>query len=234
MLTKSTPPPYNGHRKRLRERLERDPETIADYELLELLLGLALVRKDTKPLAHILLSEFGNIRNVLDATPEELEAIEGVGPGVASLWRLIRELMARYHLAPLLDKTVLATPEAVVRVARAKLGNLAYEQSWLALVDAQNRLIRWELLRKGSISSIAVQPRDILEAALKHKASGIILAHNHPGGNPQPSMADIEITKLLQNLAPHLNLRFLDHLIITAGDCYSIVTETCFHPVEVK
>lgn len=212
----------SGHRARLRARLEREPQAVADYEVLELLLGLALLRKDTKLLAHELMGRFGGIRGVLDAREDELEQVKGFGPGLQALWRLLREVMARYAASPLREREVLASPEAVAEMARMRLGNFSHEESWLALVDAQNRLISWERLRRGSVSSVAIQPRDVLEAALKRGASGIILVHNHPGGSPHPSRADIELTGEIEKLAPCLALRFLDHVIVTAGDCYSI------------
>lgn len=212
----------SGHRARLRSRLEREPLAVADYEVMELFLGLAITRKDTRELAHELLDRFGGIRGALDARPDELLQVEGFGPGVLALWRLLRELMARYEQAPLRQREIMASPEAVARMARQRLANLAHEESWLALVDAQNRLVSWERLRRGSISSIQIQPRDVLEEALLHKASGIILVHNHPGGNPRPSAADINLTEELRKLAPHLGLRLLDHVIVTSDDCYSI------------
>lgn len=224
----------SGHRKRLRERLERDPQAVEDYEVLELLLGLSLVRKDTKPLAKALLARFGGMRGVLDARQEELEQTPGFGPGLLALWRLIREVMARYALAPILHREELCTPMAVANVARQRLGNMGLEESWLALVDAQNRLISWERLRKGSISSIAVSPRDVLEAALLRKASGIVLVHNHPGGNPAPSKADLDLTKRINELAPALGLRLLDHVIVTAGDCFSISSNKIIPAAEVN
>lgn len=223
-----------GHRQRLRERLECEPQSVRDYEVLELVLGLALIRRDTKALAHALLNRFGNIRAALDARPDELEQVEGFGPGLMALWRLLREVMTRYALAPLLSREDMASPEAVARVARQRLGNLPHEESWLALVDSQNRLISWERLRRGGISSIAIQPRDVLEAALLRKASGIILVHNHPGGSAKPSAADIELTDEIKNLAPRLGLRFLDHVIVTSGDCYSIAARRIIRQAEVN
>lgn len=212
----------SGHRERLRERLKRDPLAIADYEIMELLLGLGIPRKDTKLLARELLARFKSIRGALDARPDELQQISGFGPALMSLWRLVHEIMARYVASPLMEREVLASPEAVAAMARMRLANMACEESWLALVDAQNRMISWERLRTGGISAVAIQPRDILEPALLHRASGMILVHNHPGGSPFPSKADKDITKELEKLAPHLGLRFLDHVIVTAGDCYSI------------
>lgn len=211
-----------GHRKRLRARLENDPQSVADYEVMELALGLAITRRDTKALAKRLLARFGGIRGALDAREDELLQVPGFGPGLLSLWRLLREVMARYALAPLQEREVLASPQEVAKVARQRLGNYSHEESWIALVDAQNRLISWERLRKGGISSIALQPRDVLETALMRKASGIILVHNHPGGSARPSRPDLDLTAEIESLAPRLGLRLLDHVIITPGDCYSI------------
>lgn len=223
----------SGHRKRIRERLACEPQAVADYEIMELLLGLAITRKDTRVLAQALLHKFGSLRGALDARSEELEQIDGFGPGLTALWRLLREIMTRYALSPLAKKEVLASPEAVAQVAMTRLGNLGHEESWLALVDAQNRLISFERLRRGSVSSISLQPRDVLEVALLRKASGFILVHNHPGGNPRPSKPDLDLTEEIKNLAPHLDLRFLDHVIVTSGECYSIASCQLIRSQEV-
>lgn len=212
----------SGHRQRLRQRLENDPASVADYEVMELILGLSITRKDTKLLALRLMDRFGGIRGALDARPDELEQVPGFGAGLQAHWRLLRELLARYVASPLLKREVLASSEAVAKVARQRLSNMANEESWLALVDAQNHLISWERLRQGGVSSVAIQPRDVLELAIKRKASGIILVHNHPGGSSSPSSADLSLTRELEALAPRLGLRLLDHVIVTAGDCYSI------------
>ena len=218
----STPPTSLGHRERLRQRLELEPTAVADYEVLELLLGYGLTRKDTKPLAKDLIQTFGSIRGALDARPEELLQVPGFGPGLLALWRVLGETRARYAAADLRQKEVLATPEAVARMAQARLGTSPHEECWLALVDRRNRLMAWERLRRGGIVEVSIYPRDVLEAALLRKASGIILVHNHPGGNPGPSQEDRLLTEELQRLAPRMGLRFLDHVIVTDGDCYSI------------
>lgn len=217
-----------GHRERLREKLKTDPLSMADYEVLELVLGLAIARQDTKLLAKELLAKFGGLRGALDARQEDLLQVKGFGPALQSLWRLIREVMARHASAPLLKRQVLASSESVAAMARQRLANKANEELWLALVDAQNHMLNWSRLRQGGISFIAVEPRDVLTPALTGKASGIILVHNHPGGSPYPSSADLSLTQELQNLAPKLGLRFLDHLIITSGDCYSILQKKLF------
>ena len=224
----ATPPPHSGHRARVRARLEREPLAVEDYEVLELLLGYALLRRDTKPLARELLQRFGSIRGVLDARSDELLQTPGFGPGPAALWRLLRELMARYEAAPVRQRLALASPEAVARMARQRLGNSPYEECWLALVDQGNRLLAWERLRRGSIASVSIQPREVLEMALLHRANGIIMVHNHPGGNAMPSPSDMELTRELQELAARMGVRFLDHVIITEGECYSITRQRHF------
>ncbi|CAI3232799.1 RadC family protein [uncultured Desulfovibrio sp.] len=218
----SNPSSYLGHRARVRERLAHEATAVADYEVLELLLGYGLTRKDTKPLAKELLQRFGSIRGVLDARPDELLAVPGFGPGLLAFWQVLRETRARSVAAPVRRREVLATPEAVAQMAQARLAGCPHEECWLALVDQRNGLIAWERLRRGGVAEIPLYPRDVLEAALAHKAGGIILVHNHPGGHVLPSQADKLLTEELQRLAPRLGLRFLDHVIVTEGDCYSI------------
>lgn len=219
---KTTSQTNAGHRGRLRRRLETEPLSLADYEVLELALCYALPRRDTKALARELLHRFGDLAAALEASPEELQVLPGFGPALALYWLLLRELMARKELAPLRRRKELSSPTAVARLARTRLAGLAHEEAWLALLDAGNRLMAWERLRTGDPASVPLQPRDILTPALTRKANGIILVHNHPGGHATPSQADTTLTIELQQLAPHMGLRFLDHLILADGDCYSM------------
>ena len=175
----SSASPHSGHRSRLRQRLAREPLAVADYEILELLLGYGQPRKDTKPLA-------------------------------------------RHAAAPLLQGVEVATPQAVAEMARARLAGSQQEECWLAMVNAGNRLVAWERLRQGNVESVPLLPRDVLEPALRYKASGIILVHNHPGGQTRPSQPDLIFTNTVRELAVNMGLRFLDHVIVTDNGCYSI------------
>lgn len=215
--------PHAGHRKRLKARFAGAPHQMADYEALELLLGYALPRKDTKPLAKELLRRFGDMRGVLSARPDELCGVPGFGPGLELFWRLLRECLARYEEAPVRQRQVLATPEAVARMARTRLTGCSHEECWVALVDSGNHCIAWEMLMRGGVDAVPVRPRDVLEQALRYKASGIILVHNHPGGNDAPSAPDLSITRELQRLAAAMGIRFLDHVIVTETSCRSLV-----------
>jgi DNA repair protein RadC len=217
---------YQGHRKRLRDRLMQNPTALADYEILELLLAQVLLRKDTKALAKQLLNRFESLRGVLDARASELAAVAGFGPALTSFWVLLRESMARYAEGPLRKHEVLASPEAVANMARQRLSGKAHEEVWTAFVDSQNRLLSWELACSGSLDSSSIYPRDILERALLLKASGFIVVHNHPGGNTSASPADLAATLKLGESANACDIRFIDHIIVSDQGWYSVCRDT--------
>lgn len=214
---------YHGHRSRLRERLGKNPGDLADYEILELLLGQVLMRRDTKPLAKELLARFQTLRGVLDAKPAELSQLPGFGPGLLNYWLLLRETLARYAEAPLRKHEVLATPETVAGMARLRLAGQPHEEAWVAFVDNQNRLIAWERLAVGSVESASIYPREIMERALLKKASGFLLVHNHPGGRPSASQSDLEVTRRVLECAKVMEIRMLDHLIVSDQGWSSIM-----------
>ncbi|MBI5519834.1 MAG: DNA repair protein RadC [Desulfovibrio sp.] len=214
-------PHYLGHRQRLREKLAAEPKALADYELLELLLGQVLPRRDTKPLAKELLARFGSLRAVITARPEALREVPGFGEGLSAHWALLAEVFARLGEAPVREKQVFSGPEVVAEAARARIGHLGVEEFWVALVDTKNRLMAWERVGKGTVDEIPVYPREVLALALKHQASGVILAHNHPGGDPTPSVQDRDLTRRIAQSARELGLRVLDHLIVTESRHFS-------------
>lgn len=215
-------PHYHGHRKRLRERLRDASEKPADYEILEMMLGYALPRRDTKPLAKELLRRFKSLRGVFGARPEEYLDISGIGPGTLDFFVLMREFLTRYAEEPVRSRAALCTAEAVAAMARERLGHLAHEEIWLAFVDSRERLIMWEKAAKGTVDASTIYPRDVMERALALKAKGFIIVHNHPGGDPRPSGADLAITQHLLQAAQPLRIRFVDHVVVTDDACYSL------------
>ena len=214
--------PHAGHKARLRERFARAPQALPDYELLEMLLSCAVVRKDTKPLAKALLARFGSLRGVLDAHPEELRQMRGFGAGLDNLFRLLHEVMARYVSSPPRQRIRMTSPATVARIARVQLASCPHEECWAALLDSQNGLLGWERIGTGNAAHVPMTPRDALEVVLRSKATGFILAHNHPGGNAAPSAPDLELTQLLHKLCAGVGIRFLDHVIVTPSACYSL------------
>jgi len=211
-----------GHRERLRKRFLTDPPTLPDYELLELLLGYVLLRKDTKPLAKDLLKRFGSLKSALEAPPAELREQEGFGPALEAFWTVLRECNARTAEIPMKTKIRLDKPEQVVNMARKRLAGYRHEEIWGAFLDNQNCLIAWKCVSRGSGSQVFISSREVLGMALEYKATGIILVHNHPGGNVMPSPQDIDLTRNLARGAEHLAVRLLDHIIVTDEDSLSM------------
>ena len=224
----SNKPHYHGHRARLREKLSQESTQLADYEVLELLLGTVLLRKDTKPLAKELLTTFGSIHGVLSARSAELRNIKGFGPALEGYWQLIREVIARFVEAPVRERACITDTAHVAEMARARLGAKEVEEFWAAFLDNQNRLLVWERIASGTMNSAAVYPRNLLEQALIHKASALIIVHNHPGGNVTPSPADIAITRQIDASAKLLGIRLLDHVIVTDEAHYSLKKDGVF------
>lgn len=211
-----------GHRERLRKRFLHDSAGMEDYEILELLLGYALPRRDTRLLAKELLHRFGGIDGVLSATPEGLQSVSGVGPGVVNYFRLLRESQTRCVEAPVRRREAFCTPQAIMEFARLRLGSCPHEELWIATVDTGNRLISWERVYRGTVNASPLYPRDIVEVALRRKATGFFLVHNHPGGTARASRLDADVTRNLERIAKSLDIRFMDHIIVTESICCSL------------
>lgn len=211
-----------GHRGRLRERFLDNPEGLPEYEVLELLLGAVLRRGDTKPLAKDLLARFGSMRGVLDARIEELLTVHGFGPSLAAYWALLREVKARYTEGTVRDREVICGPAQVAEMGRARLVMLGHEEMWAAYLDSQIRLICFERVSKGTFESTSFHHRDVIGRAWELKALGIILVHNHPGGDPRPSGSDRKLTDVVRMAAESMGMQLHDHIIVTDNLCYSL------------
>ncbi len=214
-------PHYLGHRQRLKEKLLRDGRALADYEILELALAAVIPRRDTKPLAKLMITRFGSLKDVLMARADQLEAVSGIGPAVVSHWALMQELFARMGEARTRSGAPLSDPADVARAAMARIGSKGVEEFWAAFMDSKNRVIAWEQVSKGTVNATPVFPREIMATALRLEASALILAHNHPGGDPAPSMEDVALTQKIRETAMGLDIRVLDHIIVTDHDYYS-------------
>lgn len=159
---------------------------------------------------------------MLDARTQELAAVPGFGPALEAYWKLLREVMARYAEAPARWRVELCSPQAVAYWAKMRLAACDHEEFWVAYLDARHRLIMWEMASRGSVSTVPLYPRDLMERALALKASSLILVHNHPAGGEKPSTADRELTKKVQVAGEPLGIRLTDHVIVTDDTCYSI------------
>ena len=216
-------PHYHGHRQRLRHRfLQGGPGSLQDYELLELLLTYAIPRTDVKPLAKNLLKHFGSFPGVLDASPAALMEVTGVKEASATLLPLVKACAAHYLKDGVLKGPRISSLSALVDYCRTAMGGLQDEQFRVLFLNSQNELIAEEIVQEGTVNQTVVYPRKVLELALKHKATGLILVHNHPSGHLKPSAADLELTRALVKASQSLNLTVHDHLIISRQGYFSL------------
>ena len=214
-------PHYLGHRQRLKERLNREPVLLPDYEVLELLLAYGLPRKDTKQLAKDLLTEFKTMEGVLSARDSALLKVSGFGPGMLTFWKVLREVWARKQASDIEKREQINSPSKVAALATARLGTLASEEFWVILVDNKNRLLAFERVSQGTVDQTPVYPREVLSMAFTHKASGMMLVHNHPGGDPTPSSQDMDLTRRIAQVASDVGIRVLDHLVVAENRYFS-------------
>jgi DNA repair protein RadC len=223
-MDENASPHYLGHRQRLRARFLKDGlRGLADYEAVELLLTLAIPRRDVKPLAKALIGRFGNLRGLLDAREEELRAVPGLGEGTHLVLRLVRESAELYLRQSLEGREHLGEPERMAQLWQARLGAARHEVFEVAYLDAGGRLLREgiETLEEGGIDWAAISPRRVIEGALRRGAALLIVAHNHPGGTPHPSEHDKDVTAMLIRAAAAVEVRLLDHLIIAGSEVFS-------------
>jgi DNA repair protein RadC len=215
-----------GHRKRLKQKfLTAGIEAFHEYEVVELLLTCAIPRKDVKPLAKDLLREFGSLKGIVDAEIGDLEKISGVGTESAIVIKFIKEIAALYLKQKAKEKPQIACTSELLNFFRTAMGGKKDEEFCVIYLDAQNQIIEFETVQKGVANQAVVYPRQVLESALRRKASALILAHNHPSGHVRPSDADIRLTKTIQDAARMLDILVHDHIIIGENRFFSFREE---------
>lgn len=213
---------YLGHRQRLRERfLQASGDALPDYELLELILFAAKPRGDVKPLAKRLLKIFGTFDKVLYASEAELRKVEDVGDAVISALKTIRVASQRLLKSQVEDKPVIQSWTALMDYLRLTMGKNRIEQFRVLFLNNRHSLIADEVMQEGTVNHTPVYPREIVKRALEHSASAIILLHNHPSGDANPSKADIDMTKKIVEAAGTVGVSVHDHVIITEHGHYS-------------
>lgn len=206
---------FHGHRDRLRQRFrDGGDRALADYELLELLLFRLIPRRDTKPIAKALLARFGSLPEVLGAPVHLLTEVKGVGDSVATELKLTAAIAHRMLKGELKGRQVLASWTSVIEYCRAAMAFEAREQFRVLFLDKKNALIADEVQQTGTVDHTPVYPREVVKRALELSATALILVHNHPSGDPTPSRADIEMTKLIIDTARPLGITVHDHIII--------------------
>lgn len=211
----SAPSPHAGHRARLREKLlTRGHDALADYELLELILSIAIPRRDVKPLAKALIAEFGSFANVIHAELPRLEAITGMGETSIATVKAMQAATIRSTRDQVMNRPVLSGWKALVDYLKASTAYREREVLRVLYLDQKNLLIADEVVNEGTINHAPVYPREIMRHALTLGSTSIILCHNHPSGDPTPSRQDIAMTRDIVDVGRKLGVKVHDHVIV--------------------
>ncbi|MFZ0242851.1 MAG: DNA repair protein RadC [Desulfobacterales bacterium] len=221
---KKSEPHYVGHRARLRDRfLKSGIQGMADYEVVELLLTLAIPRKDVKEQAKRLIQKFGNLKGILDAPVEEMHMVEKIGTVTPVTLKIIRAAATIYLQQNAEGREILSDTATMGDFWRMKLGGLPNEVFQVGYLDSASRLLRdgVETLEEGTIDRANVYPRRMVESALRRGAATLVLAHNHPNGNVQHSEQDKLLTRGLVLAAEAVQSKIVDHLIVSVDDVFS-------------
>jgi DNA repair protein RadC len=207
--------PHAGHRARLRDKLlNRGQDALADYELLELILSIAIPRRDVKPLAKALMAEFGSLAEVIHAELPRLEAIKGMGETSIAALKVMQAATIRVTRDQVSDKPVLGGWDALVGYLKASTAYREREVFRVLYLDQKNVLIADEVVNEGTINHAPIYPREIMRHALTLGATSIILCHNHPSGDPTPSRQDIAVTRDIIDVGKKLGVKVHDHVIV--------------------
>ncbi|MCW5700754.1 MAG: DNA repair protein RadC [Rhodospirillales bacterium] len=208
-------PHYHSHRERVRQRfLDADPEKFSDYELLELLLFYSIERVDVKPLAKQLLGDFKTFGGVLAAPQNRLLKYPKIKDRTVAHFKAVRESVRRLLYSEIADRPVVTSWSQLLDYCRAAMVDEPVERFRILFLDRKNKIITDEVQQSGTVDHTPVYTREVVKRALELGATGLILVHNHPSGDPTPSRADIDMTREISDAAEKLGIQLYDHVIV--------------------
>jgi DNA repair protein RadC len=215
---------HKQHRERVRkEFLENGfSDSTSAHKFLELLLFYCIPRKDTNETAHLLLKEFGSLSGVLEAETSDLIKVKGIGENAAALIKLMLPLFRKYQSEKTAEKPKFTNMDDIFDFLIKKYIGYTSEVFMVTSFDNEGCMIACDKVSKGDTSSVGVPIRDIIQIVLKRNTSFVIISHNHTSGNALPSMADIEMTKILKTTLNQMGVKLLDHVIVVTDDCVSL------------
>jgi DNA repair protein RadC len=209
-----------GHRGRLRQKfLRAGLDGFLDYEIVELLLTLGTPRRDCKEPAKEALREFKSLGGVLEASPHDLQRIRGIGPHNVFGLKFVQEVSRRFLREKMMSRAFCRSSREVFDYLYHSLRDLRREIFKVLFLDAKNQILEEKTLFEGTVDSSAVYPREIIRDALRYEASALVFVHNHPSGDPEPSLCDKELTRDLVFAARVMQIKILDHIVI-GNNCY--------------
>lgn len=212
-----------GHRERLRKRFEKNGFSgFGEIEIIEYYLMLCIPRKDVKPIARLLFDKFGSFAEIIDQPVSKLEEINGIGEATAINIVALREIFGIYFTSKAKsNKERITKMSSLIEMLRAQIGHQQNEVLYAIFLNAKNEVLGLKTVGEGTVSQATAFPRKIVEEALKHKATSLILAHNHPSGVAEPSENDESITAEIQKALAIVNISLQDHIILASEDYYS-------------
>ncbi len=223
-----------GHRKRLRERFVKSGlKGFHDYEIIELLLTLGSPRKNCKPQAKEAIKRFKTLRGVLEATPEELQQIDGIGPHSVFGIKLAQEVAREFLREKIMDKPIFKSSQEIFDYLYHSMRDLKKERFKVIYLNSQNQIIEIVDLFEGTVNSSVISPREVTEGAIKYNATSLIFVHNHPSGDPAPSQNDKDVTRDLVYAGAIMRIRVLDHIIIGNNTYFSFAGEGLMEEYEL-
>ena len=215
-----------GHRARMRQRLlTAGPDALADHEMLEMILYIALPRRDTKPIARALLGRFRSFAAVVAAPVQELQAVDGMGEAAVAAVKLIQAACLRMMREEIAAEPIFSTWDRLTDYLTAAMGHERTEQFRVLFLDARNRLIADEIQGHGTVNHAPAYPREVIRRCLELHASAVILAHNHPSGDPAPSREDVALTAEIVRAGAVMGIVVHDHVVIGRGKWLSFRSE---------
>ncbi len=212
----------SGHRKRLKEKYKSDNNSLYDYELLELLLTYSIPRKDVKPIAKDLINHFGSFENIFSAKPELLMQVDGIGENSALLISLLNTINCKIRKNRNTNIKELNNSNETKEYFNNLLKDEKNEKIAVLSLDNSNRIISCRIISEGTVNLIEFSPRKIIEAVITDNASNVIISHNHPFGNAEPSAQDIDFTLKTRDLLRPLGINLFDHIIVGEKDVFSM------------
>ncbi len=216
-------PHYIGHRQRLRERFLKDEgRNMPDYELMELLLTIAIPRRDVKPLAKNLIERFKSFAGTINASIAELKRY-GLTENTITVFKVISAAMIKlsWHQLSERDEPIFSRHEELKNYCRTAVAYRPEEEFHVLFLNARLRIIKDEIMQRGTVNGVRVYTREVVKAALNCGAISVVLYHNHPGDKCEPSKDDAITTREIINALMPLKIKVYDHLIITKDDVFS-------------
>ena len=226
---------HDGHRERLKERFLREGlDGFTDIQVLELLLFYAIPRRDTNPIAHELLDQFGTLHQVLEAPLHELKTVSGVGDHAALLLHLARECSRRYAVSRAQVEAILNTTGKCGEYLTRFFVGKREETVYLLCLDAKCKALGCVEVGRGSVTSAGLSIRKIVETALRFNAVSVVLAHNHPSGFAVPSAEDVATTRRVAVALDAVGIILADHIVVAEDDFVSMAQSDLYRPEDCR